>query len=493
MVSTLPILPVAFLLSASLLTWLVGRDEWRLAAIVTLAEGAVLLVVALLFVQVSSGTVLVHPLGGWYAPQGIAFVADRLSVFLLVVVSLVSAAALAYALLDEESADRSKITLLLLLLQTGVSGALSSGDLFNFYVFFELMGIASYASVAYRRSEAHLEAAWKYAVLSLCGSSFLLIGVGAVYAQTGILTFASMYEASFHVHSPPLYLFSVGLILVALALKAAIVPLHFWLPDAHSIAPTAVSVLLSGTVVNVGVYGILRFLSSQAPWVWEEAGGVLLAAGSATAIGCTLVAAIQRDLKRLLAYSTSSQMGYAVSVAALGTEAGVTATLVTLAAHAWTKSTLFVCAGIAMDASGQRQWRRMGGFGRSPLFSATFFVGCLSLAGIPPLAGFASKLHLFSSLLSAGQITSLLCILGASLVMIGTMARVWLALQSRRPLRSLSSGHLTVGVGLGAIVVISGFGLSVWTGEARRAASDLLDGDVYRQAVLTARQTGETR
>lgn len=485
MESILPILPVLLLLCAALAVLAASKHRRLQRAFVASAQVGLAVIVALLVERAAAGQTLVHRLGGWRPPQGVVFVADPVAVFLLVVVTWVGAVALARSFLEEESADRSRILVLLFLLQAGVCGALLSGDLFDFYVFFELMGISSYAAVAYRRGGAHLEAAWKYAVLSLCGSSFLLIGVGAVYAQTGLLTFAFLDQASQTVESRPLYLFSIALILLSLCLKAAIIPLHFWLPDAHSIAPTAVSVLLSGTVVNVGAYGVLRILSSQAAWVWGEVGGVLLAAGSLTAVGCAAMAAAQKDLKRLLAYSTSSQMGYVITTAALGTRSGIAAALVTLAAHAWTKSTLFLCAGAAIDATGERRWDRMGGLAGSPGFSAILLIGSFSLAGLPPLAGFASKLTVFSSLLESGQPASLLALLAASFVMLWTMGRVWLALVSgtRRAPHGLSPHGVSVAAVMGLWVLASGLGMATLIASADRAATVLLEGDGYARAV----------
>lgn len=488
MESVLPILPLVATLGAALVA-LASRGRPRsLAITAAVAQLAVLVPSVILFVRCAGGEVLVHRLGGWPVPQGIVFVADRLSSGLLVLLSVIFCGAVAYFFLDHETSSRSRSLALISLLQTGVVGALLAGDLFDFYVFFELMGLASYGLVAYRGEEAHVEASLKYAALSLLGSTLMLMGVGAIYGQTGLLTLATLREASAAVASRPLYLFAVALVLTALALKTALIPLHFWLPDAHSIAPTAVSVLLSGAVVKIGAYGILRVLGVQDPWVWAGCRDVLVAAGALTAFVAALMATAQRDLKRLLAYSTASQMGYVIAAGALGTPAGVAAALVMIAAHAPTKGALFLCAGTAMDATGERRWDRMGGLlPRSPLFATAMLVPALSLAGIPPLAGFAGKLTVFGALLDEGRWVPLACLLGASTIVLWLAARIWIEIfggQASPETRAPARSKVILATAAALLVAAVGIGTGPLLRAAGEAASDLLGGESYRRVIL---------
>ncbi len=488
MSSLLPILPPSLCLAAVLACLVAGDRTRALALVGMVAQLALLGIGFVLFAHAQEDTLLVHPLGGWQAPVGIVFVADRLAALLLLLVLVVFSAATVYFFLDREPRSRASALALIFLLEMGIVGGLLTGDLFDFYVFFELMGLASYGLVGYRRSPAHVEAAIKYAALSLAGSTLMLLGVGAIYAQTGTLAFAGLQEASEVVRSRPLFLFAVALVLVSLCLKCALVPLHFWLPDAHSIAPTAVSVLLSGTVVKLGLYGIVRLLGSNAPWVWTAVGTVLLPIGALTAVIAALAAVSQRDLKRLLAWSTASQMGYIVAAAALGSSAGVAAALTHAVAHALMKSTLFLGAGAAIGASGERRWDRMGGLlACSPLLAAALLVAFLSLAGIPPLAGFSGKLAIFAALIEARAWVTLLCLLFASALMIYLAVRIWLALFGGKPAfpptRPPAAKVAVVGV-MALFVVIAGLATGPLLLVARAAAADLFLGEAYRSAVL---------
>ena len=487
MLSLLPILPPTICLGAALAALVAGERRGLLAAVAVVAQTALGLVWLGLCRTAFGGTPSVHRLGGWSAPVGIVFVADRLSVLFLGIALAVFCAALVYLFLDEETGSRSRVLALVFLLQMGIVGGFLTGDLFDFYVFFELMGLSSYGLVGYRRGEAHVEAALKYAALSLAGSTLMLMGIGAIYAQTGQLSFAALHDASQVVDSPPLYLFAIALVLASLSLKCALVPLHFWLPDAHSIAPTAISVLLSGALVKLGAYGILRLLGNQAPWVWEDARGVLLTAGAGTAAFAALVAVGQRDLKRVLAWSTASQMGYVVVAAALGSAAGVAAAVVHAAAHAVTKSTLFLGAGTAIDATGEHRWDRMGGLiRRSPLLAAAVLGAFLSLAGIPPLAGFAGKLAIFAALIDERAWAPLLCLLGASALMIYLAVRVWLGLFGGEDtsLRAPARGKVLVTASMAIVTLAVGVAGGVLFDAAQLAAGDLFSGSGYREAVL---------
>lgn len=492
----------ALALGAAALT-LLTRQRVNLALWAAWIGQTALVVCGTLLWLRSGDDVLVTIVGGWLPPAGIPFVGDRLSAFLVIGTLWIFVCGLLYACLDSEPLSRSRVLGLTHLLQAGIHGALLTGDLFNFYVFFELMGLASYGLVAYRGDPSHLEAGFKYAVMSLTGSMLMLIGIGGIYAHTGVLNLAGLWEASHAVESAPLYLLSISLVLVALGLKAALMPLHFWLPDAHSIAPTPISILLSGAVVNVGAYGIMRLLSANAPWVWGSVTPWLLTFASATAILAALIAAAQRDFKRLLAYSTASQMGYALAAGALGTVYGVGAALLYLVIHAVMKAALFACAGLAIDVTSTRRWDQMGGLiDRSPLFAAATLVSALSLAGIPPLAGFVGKVAVFGSLLDAGAWLPVAALLVASLAILAAMARVWLTAFGGEAAATIESAQAIEAEGmpkaplaidakkLGLVVVMAAavVAVGIAAGPLSRvtddAARDFLDGTSYRSAVL---------
>lgn len=473
------------------------------AAAAVLAQAAFAAVAALAVAGTWEGDVVVHRPGGWGFPLGVVLAIDAASALMLAVTAVVFSAALAWTLVEPDPGSRGRTLALTFLLQVGVSGAVVTADLFDFYVYFELMGVASYALVAGTGEREQVEASLKYAILSLLASALLLVGVGAVYAQTGALSLAALAGAGAEVASPPLYLFSVCMVLTGLALKAALVPLHFWLPDAHSVAPTGVSVLLSGVVVKVGAYGLLRVLAANPQWVGDAVRPILLLAAAPTAALAALVAVAQRDLKRLLAWSTASQMGYLMAAAALGTVAGLAAALLQLVAHALTKSALFVMAGTAIHATGEREWGRMGGLQRiSPLLSAAGLVAALSLAGLPPFAGFASKLAIFRAMVEARAWWSLTSLMLASALVVWLMARVWMGLfggvppEEGRPGRRrlpLQVGERTVTAALAALVLAVGLAAEPVARLAETAARGLVDGTAWRDAVLEPGPRGEGR
>ena len=488
MPSILPILPLLLGFGGATLVLVLGRHPVRLRLLVGLLQLAILAAVLLVLLRTLDGTVLVQRAGGWRPPLGIAFVADRLSALFGATIAAIATAGVAYALADAEAARRHRIMALFFMLQAGMFGAVFTGDLFNLYVFVELFGVSSYGLVAYRGEAPQVEAALKYATLSLLASVLMLMGIASVYAQTGTLTLAALHEASVRLASPPLYLFSLALVLSPLSLKAALFPLHFWLPDAHSMAPTAVSIVLSGAVVKVGGYGVLRVLFSHDPWVGEQVGRVLLPLAATTAVGAACMAYAQGDLKRFLAYSTASQMGYVLAGGALGTAAGLGSAVVYSTVHAATKASLFAVAGAAEELSGERRWDRMGGLAAlSPPLAASALVALLSLAGIPPLAGFAGKFAVFSALAARGAWLSLFALVAAALINLVAVGRIWLGMAGGPPgdlAGSPSRPKLVLAATTAILVVLLGLGTGPLFEAGRAAAVQLLDGRAYRQAVL---------
>ncbi len=496
LISSLPVLPLVLSLLSALTSLVFAARRAVLVTLFVTLQLGIVGVAAMDMVRIWGGEVLVHVMGSLPPPFGIVFVLDPLAATMIAASSVIFAAAGLVLLGEGARGELSRKAALFSLLEAGVMGALSTGDLFDFYVFFELMGVSGYALTAYGRREAELEAAMKFAALSLFGSTLLLMGIGAIYAEAGRLTLASLYEASLSPSSKPLYLVAVALVLLAFSLKAAIFPLHFWLPDAHSMAPTSVSMVLSGAVVNVGAYGILRLLGSSGAWVWEAVSLLLLPVAALSALLMAVIALGQRDIKRLLAYSTASQMGYAVTAFALGTRAGVRAALVVMWAHAVAKAALFAGAGTLMSMSGERRFSRMVGLLRaSPWLRASMLVAALSIAGIPPLGGFIAKYEVFFALIEKRAILSLAALVIASALMVVLMPYVWVTLsgvgvQESVPVRKRAPGGKVALVSvLSLLVVVLGILGGPIDSIAGLAADGVKDGAAYRRAVLE----GKTR
>jgi len=356
----------------------------------------------------SVGEARVYEMGGWSIPLGINLVLDGLSSLLLLAVSAVSAAAMLFSTrYMEQYTAKPKFLSLFLLMVAGMNGVILSGDVFNLYVFLEIASIASYALVGFGCEHEELEAAFKYMVLGSIASVFILFGVALVYGNTGSLNMAYISRAIQGTGMNAGLSFALSLFIVGFGLKAALVPFHAWLPDAHPSAPAPISAMLSGVLIKaLGVYALARLIfnvfgvSIPVGWVLIALGLLSMVAGGFLAIG-------QWDFKRLLAYSSISQVGYVVlgvglGVLLLATGANVAwASLAILGGlfhlvnHSVYKSLLFLTSGSVEMATGTRQMKDLGGLAdRMPVTRAACTVASASIAGVPPFPGFWSKLIL---------------------------------------------------------------------------------------------------
>ena len=287
----------------------------------------------------------------------------------------------------------------------GMNGVVLSGDLFNIFVFLEISVISAYALVAFGVEKNELEASFKYQVLGGLASFLILFGIGFIYWKTKTLNIADIKQVFSSGYDKNFYLFVQILILSGFGLKAAIIPFHAWLPDAHSSAPSPISAMLSGVLIKaVGIYVIIRLFFNM--FALSEGMSVLITTlGTLSMVIGVFLAIGQWDIKRLLAYHSISQMGYVVMSVGIGMillSRGVTPKIATLAVaggifhlvnHAAFKSLLFLNAGAIEYTIGTRNLKEMGGLAKSmPATSATSFVASMSISGIPPFNGFFSKL-----------------------------------------------------------------------------------------------------
>jgi len=379
--------------------------------------------VSLVVLAISSlGSNEVYEIGKWSIPLGINLVLDGLSSLLLLAVAVVSAAAMLFsARYMEQYTAKPKYLCLFLLMVAGMNGVVLSGDIFNLFVFLEIASIASYALVGFGCEHEELEASFKYMVLGSIASMFVLFGIALVYGNTGSLNMAYISRAIERNGLSAGLSFALALFIVGFGLKAALVPFHAWLPDAHPSAPAPISAMLSGVLIKaLGVYAIARVVFNvfgvtiQIGWILIVLGILSMVAGAFLAIG-------QWDFKRLLAYSSISQLGYVVLGIGLGgliiARAGSDISaeqlswaslcflggLFHLVNHAVYKSLLFLTSGSVEMSTGTRDLRQMGGLaGRLPFTRATCTVASASIVGIPPFSGFWSKLILVIAAVLSG-------------------------------------------------------------------------------------------
>jgi len=362
-------------------------------------------------------------IGNW-DPQrgatGINMVADGLARLLLLTVSLVALVAVLFSIrYMERFTGKGLYYSLFFLMLAGMNGVVLTGDLFNMYVFLEVAAIASYALVAFGCESEELEASFKYLVLGALGSTLALFGIGLCYNQSGTLNMAQMARFVESQGLNPVLLLAACMFFAGFGLKAAMVPFHAWLPDAHPSAPAPISAMLSGVLIKaLGVYALCRVFFNVFGLAYDAFAGVLMVLGALSMVIGVFLAVGQWDFKRLLAYHSISQMGYvvlAVGLAGWLDRRGHHATaalalfggLFHLFNHAAFKSLLFLCAGATEYATGTRQLKMLGGLvERMPVTSACCRVAALSISGVPPFNGFWSKLIIVLALAQAGRFWS---------------------------------------------------------------------------------------
>ena len=372
---------------------------------------------ALLVLSIGTiGQSAVYEIGNWSIPLGINFVLDGLSSLLLLVISVVSAAAMLFSVrYMEQYTAKAKYLCLFMLMVAGMNGVVLSGDIFNLFVFLEIASLASYALVGFGCEHEELEAAFKYMVLGTIGSIFVLFGVALVYGNTGTLNMAYISKAIAESGLNAGLGFALALVIVGFGLKAALVPFHAWLPDAHPSAPAPISAMLSGVLIkSLGVYALVRVVFNIFG-ITASTGWLLLVLGLLSMVAGAFLAMGQWDIKRLMAYSSISQLGYVVLGIGLGgtliakgdnpawASLAILGGLFHLVNHAVYKSLLFLTSGSVQMATGTRQLRELGGLaGKMPVTRATCTIASASIAGIPPFSGFWSKLILMVAAIGAG-------------------------------------------------------------------------------------------
>jgi len=339
--------------------------------------------------QVLKKSIIVS-IGGWSPPFCINLVVGPLGIFLTTLISSISLLISIYAVTYIKEEPTEKYHMLFLLLVTGATGIVLTGDIFNLFVFFEILCISSYALVAYNKDKEGTEAAMKYLIQGSIGSSFILIGVALLYGIFGTLNMADI--ASKVTSANPAFLFiSLAFLLTGFGIEAAVFPLNAWLPDAHSSAPSSISAILSGIAIKTGVYGIARMIYT----IFNAEGILTFIAflGLLTLLIGEMSAFKQDDIKRLLAYSSIGQIGLIVFALGIATSLGVFAGLFQIVSHALAKALLFLAAGYMIYKVGSKSITSLNGLGKKmPLTSFAFVIGTFSLIGLPPFAGFMSKL-----------------------------------------------------------------------------------------------------
>ncbi len=490
--NVLLILPIAIPMLAGAVSLLAWRRPVVQRAIATGASASLLLVSLALLALVRLGGIAVTEIGSWPASYGIVLVADLLSVLML---SVSSAIWLAVVVYSRASIDRRREAFgyypLLSFLMMGVCGAFLTGDLFNLYVWFEVMLISSFVLMALGGERAQMESALKYVTLNLMSSALFLAGIGILYGVTGVLNMAELAERLGAVSQPGLVAAIAMLFLVAFGIKAAVFPLFFWLPASYHTPPAAASAIFAGLLTKVGVYALLRtftLLFVQDPAFTHN---LILVIAGLTMITGVLGAVAQNEMRRILSFHIISQIGYMIMGLGIFTRFALAASIFYVVHHMIVKTNLFLVSGVVHRLRGTYQLKDLGGIYRSsPLLGALFLIPAMSLAGIPPLSGFFAKLGLIQAGIGTGDYAIVAVAIVTGFFTLYSMTKIWneafwKAAPSPHAESERTDKRMTIPIGaLAAITIAVGLAAGWLFDVSLEASEQMLDRRAYIEAVL---------
>lgn len=407
-----------------------GGLAWFIALSISLLMPAIAIT---LLHQVFVNGVISYEIGGWEPPYGIEYRVDVANAFVLVIVSLIAALVLPYARLvvEKEVSEQNRAWFysMYLLCLCGLLGIAITGDAFNAFVFLEISSLSTYTMIAMGRDRRSLVAAFQYLIMGTIGATLYIIGVGIIYVMTGTLNFADMAERIQNVSSVRPVLVALSFITVGLSLKIALFPLHKWLPNAYAYAPSVATIFLASTATKVAIYLLVRFYYTvYGPSIDFEAYSaaiVLVGLSLAAMFIASFVACYQKNIERMLAFSSVAQIGYITLGISFGVKTGLTGGLVHLVNHAFMKGALFMCTGAIMYRLGSVKLDDLAGIGRRmPVTMALFAAAGLSLIGVPGTVGFVSKYYLATAAIETGQTWLAFAIMLSSLLAVVYIGRV---------------------------------------------------------------------
>ena len=407
----LPVLLVVVPLVAAPIAALLNRPRLSWAVAVAATLWALYAALELLSQTMAAGEIH-YELGGWAAPYGIEYVVDPVNAWVVVIVTLIGALVVPYARVSvEREITEDRIPLFyaaFILCLTGLLGIAVTGDVFNVFVFLEISSLSAYALIALGSDRRALTASFQYLIMGSVGATFIVIGIGLMYVMTGTLNMADLADRLPEVSGTRTIPVAFTFLTVGITLKLALFPLHLWLPNAYTYAPSAVTAFIASTATKVAVYLLLRFFFTIFGVTFSfdvmQLDRILMPLALIAIVAMSLVAIYQENVKRLLAYSSVAQIGYMVLGISFASVLGLTAGILHLFNHALMKGALFMSMGCVMYRVGSVRLERMHGLGRAmPWTMAAFVVGGLSLIGVPFTVGFISKWYLVQAALEQGM------------------------------------------------------------------------------------------
>ena len=495
--SWLVVLPVAIPLMTAVAAFLVGSRRRAARVISTVGSALLLAAAAALLWQVWTGGVLAATMGNWPAPFGIALVADHLSAVMVVVTGVIGLAVAVYALADiDRQREARGYHALYQVLLAGVCGAFITGDLFNLYVWFEVMLIASFGLLVLGGTRRELDGGVRYVVLNLIATLTFLLGVAIIYGATGTLNMADLHVRLVD-HPGSLEIEAAAMLLaLAFGMKAAVFPLFFWLPASYHTPAVSVSAIFAAMLTKVGVYALIRVFTLIFTHDPDLTRTLFWTVAVLTMVIGVLAAASQNEVRRILSFHIISQIGYMIIGLALLTPLALAGAVFYLVHHIIVKANLFLIAGVIRRQAGSFHLPHIGGLmSATPWLAVLFLIPALSLAGMPPFSGFWAKLLLIQASLEVSDYAMAAVALVVGLLTLYSMTKIWneafwkpspdgaatttFARRDRRTLMLPIAALATITVVIGATV-------APLLELSQRAAAELMDPSAYVTAVLGA-------
>lgn len=392
-------------------------------------SGSMILLASNIFIlqRVMKTGILTTVAGGWEAPFGISIVIDPMSALFLVITSIIVLSISVYALkFPEGKIYLPKFYFFFFTLIMGVNGAFITGDIFNLYVWFEVMLLSSFVLITLGFNKEQLKGGIKYMALNLIGSLFFLAGIGLFYGKTGTLNMAHLSEILMNNDQSILINSSAMLFFLAFGIKAAVFPLYFWLPASYHTSDITVSSLFAGILTKVGIYAMIRFFTLffvQDPLFWNEQ--LFVIAGFTMVMG-GMAASAQYETRKILSYHIISQIGYIVMGLAIFTPLGIAGAIFFTMHNMIAKTNAFLVSGLINRMRGSFDLKKVGGlFKESPLLALLFMIPALALAGIPPLSGFFAKVILIKAGFENGNYVITIVAILTGLLTLYSMIKIW--------------------------------------------------------------------
>ena len=482
------IIPLMTLLIAILL-----RPHHQHVKVVSIVGSVLLLLVGIRLLALASGdVVLAVQLGGWDAPYGITVVIDRLSAAMVAVTALLGLGTVVYGLVREGNPDVLRnFHIFVHGLLAGVCGAFITGDIFNLYVWFEVLLIGSFALIALGGGRRRLAGTMTYLVLNLLATLVFLLSAGLIYSATGTLNMGELGLIFRSGEAPPAASLAVVMMLLSFAIKAAMFPVFGWLPATYHVAWTPVTALFAGLLTKVGVYAMIRIITLMWP-DYSLLHEVLLWVACATMLVGVLGAAAQTEVRRILSFHVVSQIGYMIMGLALASPLAIAGAIFYLVHIIVVKANLIFLGGMASRMTGSERLAAMGGlYAKAPWLAILFAISALSLAGIPPLSGFWAKFVLIKASLADGFWWVAGVALLTSIFTLLSMSKIWNEVflkahpQGEEAVHTETDGRgawWTVSV-LAALAVLLGVGAGPVMDYAVAAAAQLAEPVAYFEAV----------